>query len=81
MCAWIELPSGVDSERLRHRAFQSNISIASGRMFSPSSAYANYIRLGWGGLWTERAEAGVRQVGSIAHDLSPAAANRRRSRS
>jgi len=81
MCAWIGLPSGVDSERLRHRAFESNISIASGRMFSPSSAYANYIRLGWGGVWTERAEAGVREVGSIAHDLSRTAANRRRSRS
>jgi DNA-binding transcriptional MocR family regulator len=70
MCAWIGLPPGIDSERLRHRALEKNISIASGHMFSPSSAYANYIRLGWGGAWTERAEAGVRVVGSIAHDLS-----------
>jgi DNA-binding transcriptional MocR family regulator len=81
MCAWIGLPPGVDSERLRHRALERNISIAPGRMFSPSSAYADYIRLGWGGAWTERAEAGVREVGAIAHDLSRTAANRRRGRS
>lgn len=81
MCAWIGLPAGVDSERLRRRALEKNISIASGHMFSPSSAYADHIRLGWGGAWTERAEAGVREVGSIAHHLSRAAVNRQRGRS
>jgi DNA-binding transcriptional MocR family regulator len=70
MCAWIGLPAGVDSDRLRLMALEKSISIASGRMFSPSGAYNNHIRLGWGGVWTKRAEAGVRAVGAIAHDLS-----------
>ena len=70
MCAWIGLPAGVDSDRLRVMALEKSISIASGRMFSPSGAYNNHIRLGWGGVWTKRAEAGVRAVGAIAHDLS-----------
>src|SRR5579863_454836 len=70
MCAWIGLPPAVDSERLRRMALKKGISIASGRMFSPSNAYANHIRLGWGGVWTARAEAGVHAVGSIAHALS-----------
>ena len=70
MCAWIGLPPGVDSDRLRLMAREKDISLASGRMFSPSSAYTNYIRLGWGGVWTKRAEAGVRAVGAVAHDLS-----------
>ena len=70
MCAWIRLPPGVDSDRLRLLAIERNISIASGRMFSPSGAYADHIRLGWGGFWTKRAEAGVRAVGAIAYDLS-----------
>jgi len=73
MCAWIGLPPAVDSERLRRMALKKSISIASGRMFSPSSAYANHIRLGWGGAWTATAEAGVRALGSIAHALSRAA--------
>ena len=70
MCAWIGLPAGVDSDRLRLMALEKSISIASGRMFSPSGAYTNHIRLGWGGVWTKRAEAGVRALGAIAHDLS-----------
>jgi len=55
---------------LRLMAREQDISLASGRMFSPSGAYTNYIRLGWGGVWTKRAEAGVRAVGAVAHDLS-----------
>ncbi len=70
MCAWIGLPPGVDSDRLRLIALEKSISVAPGRMFSPSGAYTNHIRLGWGGVWTKRAEAGVRALGAIACDLS-----------
>ena len=70
MCAWIALPAGVDSERLRRMALERGVSIASGRMFSPSSAYANHIRLGWGGAWTKQVEAAARTVGSIAQALA-----------
>jgi DNA-binding transcriptional MocR family regulator len=73
MCAWIALPAGVDSERLRRLALERGVSIAPGRMFSPSSAYANHIRLGWGGAWTEQVEAAARAVGSIAQALLRAA--------
>jgi DNA-binding transcriptional MocR family regulator len=73
MCAWIALPAGVDSERLRRLALERGVSIASGRMFSPSGAYADHIRLGWGGAWTERVETAARAVGSIAKALARAA--------
>jgi DNA-binding transcriptional MocR family regulator len=69
MCAWIALPAGVDSERLRRLALERGVSIASGRMFSPSSAYADHIRLGWGGAWTAQVEAATRAVGSIARSV------------
>jgi DNA-binding transcriptional MocR family regulator len=54
-------------------ALERGVSIASGRMFSPSGAYADHIRLGWGGAWTERVEAAARAVGSIAKALARAA--------
>jgi DNA-binding transcriptional MocR family regulator len=73
MCAWIALPAGVDGERLRRLALERGISIASGRMFSPSSAYADHVRLGWGGVWTQQVEAATRAVGSIAKALARAA--------
>ncbi len=72
MCAWIALSSRIDGERLRREALECGVSVASGRMFSPTNAYASHIRLGWGGAWTERIEAGVRTVGSIAQSLSRA---------
>jgi DNA-binding transcriptional MocR family regulator len=70
MCAWIRLTPEVDSDRLRLIALERSISLASGRMFSPSGAYTNHIRLGWGGVWTKRAEAGVHAVGAIVDALS-----------
>jgi DNA-binding transcriptional MocR family regulator len=73
MCAWVALPAGVDSERLRRMALERGVSIASGRMFSPSSAYTNHIRLGWGGAWPKQVEAAVCAVGSIAQTLARAA--------
>jgi DNA-binding transcriptional MocR family regulator len=69
MCAWIALPAGVDSERLRRLALERGVSIAPARMFSPSCAYVSHIRLGWGGAWTEQVEAAARAVGSIAQAL------------
>src|SRR6185437_3746085 len=70
MCASIGLPPGLDGDRLRLMALEKGVSLASGRMFSPSGAYPNYIRLGWGGVWSKRAEAGLRTVGAVAHELS-----------
>jgi DNA-binding transcriptional MocR family regulator len=54
-------------------SLERGISIASGRMFSPSSAYADHVRLGWGGVWTQQVEAATRAVGSIAKALARAA--------
>lgn len=66
---WVELPAGIDSEVLRTRALASNISIATGPIFSPTGTYRNYIRIGWGGLWTDKIRNSVEILGSLAKSL------------
>ncbi|WP_158903674.1 PLP-dependent aminotransferase family protein [Burkholderia sp. L27(2015)] len=49
---WVELPEAVDSMKLYHRALESGITIAPGRMFSVSNAYKHCIRLNYSYPWT-----------------------------
>jgi DNA-binding transcriptional MocR family regulator len=62
---WTELPEEVDSDDLRSRALEAGISIAPGTTFSSRKQYGNYLRLGWGGHWTETVEEGVKTLGSL----------------
>jgi DNA-binding transcriptional MocR family regulator len=67
---WLELPEGVDSERLFDRAIQDGISIAPGRIFSPCSRYRNFIRLSFGHPWSNRIDAGLQKLGQTVSELS-----------
>jgi len=49
---WVELPEAVDSMKLYHRALESGITIAPGKMFSVSNAYKHCIRLNYSYPWT-----------------------------
>lgn len=42
---WVELPQSVDSLLLYHHAFEDNIVITPGNLFTNSEIYRNYIRL------------------------------------
>ncbi len=61
---WLELPGNVDGEELFDEAIAAGISIAPGRIFSPCSCYANFIRLSYGHPWTEQTEDAVRWLGN-----------------
>ena len=67
---WLELPERVDSEVLFDDAIAAGISIAPGRIFSPSERYANFVRLSFGHPWGERTEDAVRRLGRRVAELA-----------
>jgi len=66
---WLELPKQVDSQRLFDDAMAAGISIAPGRIFSPSKRYTNFVRLSYGHPWTEKTENAIRWLGRRVTDL------------
>jgi len=69
---WLELPSNVSAEELFNDAIEAGISIAPGQIFSPSSRYTNFVRLGFGHPWSERTEDAIRWLGQRVTTLSMA---------
>jgi DNA-binding transcriptional MocR family regulator len=67
---WLELPKQVDSQQLFDDAMAAGISIAPGRIFSPSKRYTNFVRLSYGHPWTEKTENAVRWLGQRVTELS-----------
>lgn len=68
---WAELPAGIDSIELYHRALEKNISIVPGPLFSPKRQYKECVRLNCGHSWTERIEEGMITLGQLAVRLLP----------
>jgi DNA-binding transcriptional MocR family regulator len=60
---WLELPLGIDSEKLFDEAIAAGISIAPGLIFSPCDRYRNFIRLSFGHPWTDEIEESVKWLG------------------
>ena len=67
---WLELPKGIDAERLFDDAIQAGISIAPGQIFSPCACYTNFIRLSYGHPWTEKTEAAIEWLGQRVTTLA-----------
>jgi DNA-binding transcriptional MocR family regulator len=68
---WLELPQGIDSEKLFDEAIAAGISIAPGLIFSPCDRYRNFIRLSFGHPWTDEIEESVKWLGDkVASSLS-----------
>jgi DNA-binding transcriptional MocR family regulator len=66
---WLELPGGVDSERLFDAAIGENISIVPGSIFSAGQRYRNFIRLSYGHPWNDSIEHGVATLGRLVNEL------------
>ena len=67
---WVELPRSCDSIALFERLLERGITIAPGPMFSASQRYRNCMRLSIGQAWTARHERALRDIGSLACELS-----------
>lgn len=66
---WVRLPDQISGRRLRDVALGAGISIAPGDVFSAADGYRDCIRLGWGGVWNDRAERAVMTLGELCGSL------------
>jgi DNA-binding transcriptional MocR family regulator len=67
---WVELPSGVNSLELYHRAMAAGIGLTPGPAFSISGKFGNFIRLCTGFWNREIAEAVARLGGLVGSQMS-----------
>ncbi len=66
VCLWVELPKGVDTLKLYHKAMAAGISTAPGALFSAKSKFSNFLRLNCGNPWCESIENALRTLGQLA---------------
>lgn len=66
---WVELPKGVDATEFFYRARQAGIGLAPGPIFSTQDKYNNFIRLSCNGIWNQKIEEGIEQLGKIARSM------------
>jgi len=64
---WIELPDHVNALAIHKRALSLGISVAPGPMFSAQRGFTNCLRLNYGHLWDERAEAALMTLGRLVN--------------
>ncbi|WP_042885274.1 PLP-dependent aminotransferase family protein [Cupriavidus necator] len=62
---WVEFAAGFDALALHHAALEAGIGIAPGPIFSARQGYRNCIRLNYGHLWSDEAEAAVATLGRL----------------
>jgi DNA-binding transcriptional MocR family regulator len=62
---WVELSKKVNAYKLCSEAIKHHISVAPGQIFSASSDYSNYVRIGYGKPWNEEVEYGLMMLGKL----------------
>jgi DNA-binding transcriptional MocR family regulator len=63
---WIEMPAGVDSDRLHGEALALRINFAPGSLFSVRERYRNCLRLNCGVPWSGAVDGAIRTLGRLA---------------
>jgi DNA-binding transcriptional MocR family regulator len=63
---WIELPGKSNALAIHRQALSLGISVAPGPMFSAQRGFVNCLRLNYGHVWDERAEAALVALGRLA---------------
>ncbi|MFV0420895.1 PLP-dependent aminotransferase family protein [Oleidesulfovibrio sp.] len=67
---WLELPPAINGVDLFFKARASRIGIAPGSIFSTRDRFSNYIRLSCCGIWNQRMEEALRELGGLAKELA-----------
>jgi len=62
---WVELNKKVNAYRLYQEAMKYGISIVPGQIFSAGGHYKNYIRIGYGNVYNENIEYGLKMLGNL----------------
>lgn len=66
---WVELPDGLDGERLFHAALARGVSITPGSVFSTTARFGGYVRISAGLPWSDQVEQAISTVGELAHAM------------
>jgi DNA-binding transcriptional MocR family regulator len=61
---WVQLPETVDALELYNQAFQAEITITPGHLFSAREQFSNFVRLN-AANWSEQAEEAVAYLGKM----------------
>ena len=69
---WIQLPRGMDANRLYRDAISENISITPGALFSSTGRFRNFLRLCAGQPFTDEIAQGIARLGELARGQRPA---------
>jgi DNA-binding transcriptional MocR family regulator len=69
---WVELPEGIDANRLYDLATAEQIAFVPGEMFSATGRYRNCLRLNCGNPMSARIEQAVVRLGELAQGLAVA---------
>lgn len=64
-CLWVQLPDGYDTKQISQMCFEAGVAFAPGYIFSVNREMQNFLRISWGGTWTERITSGVQTVASM----------------
>ena len=67
---WVELNKKVNAYKLCTEALRHHISVAPGQIFSTSSNYSNYVRIGYGRPWNEDIDYGLMMLGRLVRKMS-----------
>ncbi|MCG8689014.1 MAG: PLP-dependent aminotransferase family protein, partial [Desulfobacterales bacterium] len=67
---WIELPSGLHGKDVYLAARKQGISILPGFLCSSFDTFDRFIRIGYGGCWSETMEVGIRDIGRIVSHMA-----------
>lgn len=67
---WVRCQSHVNTSDFFQQALEQGVSFAPGIIFSPSGKYANYMRISYGVLWSEKVESAVEALGKLVSKYS-----------
>lgn len=70
---WVQLPRGMDANRLYRDAIAQGISLTPGPLFSSTGKFRNFFRLCAGQPWTPALEGAVQRLGELAEEQRPTA--------
>lgn len=66
---WVEMPRGIDTLELMHRALRDRISLTPGLLFSATRKFRNFVRVNCGHPWDERIEQAVVRLGELVREM------------
>jgi DNA-binding transcriptional MocR family regulator len=66
---WLELPNTIDVLTLYNKALGQGVAFSIGQLYSPSKAYAHFIRISFSREWNNETENALKILGLLAYEM------------